>query len=94
MTDTPDGGHGDGRKAPPELPKALVDLARPVIVGTALWAVALVVALLLQHAAGTDTGWWPATATAGFGLGLIGLSIMTWQRRASRRGSRGAQRGL
>lgn len=89
MTDTQ-----DARKAPPELPKPLVDLAPPVIIGSGLWLVALVVVLVLENVAGADTGFWPATALAGFGLGLLGLAIVAWQRRASRNGSKGAQRGL
>ncbi|MGH3433359.1 MAG: DUF2530 domain-containing protein [Thermocrispum sp.] len=90
MTETPDGGP----KAPPELPKALVDLVPPVVVGTVLWSVALGVTLLVRYAAGEDAGVWPATAIAGIGLGLLGLAIVGWQRRASRRGARGAQRGI
>lgn len=86
MTDTP--------QAPPELPKSLVDLAPPVIIGTTLWAVALAVVLVLRYAGGVDVGFWPPTTIAGFGLGLIGLAIVGWQRRASRSGAKGAQRGL
>lgn len=84
----------DARKAPPELPKPLVDLAPPVIIGTALWAVVLAVSLLLENAADVDTGFWLTTAVAGFGLGFVGLAIIAWQRRASRNGAKGAQRGL
>ena len=84
----------DARKAPPELPKPLVDLAPPVIIGTTLWAIVLAVALVLENAADVDAGFWPETALAGFGLGFVGLAIIAWQRRASRNGTRGAQRGL
>lgn len=78
---------------PPDLPDRLVDLRLAVVIGTGIWALVLVVSLLLQ-AADRDAGIWPSTAAAGFGLGLLGLTIIAWQRRASRRGSRGAQRGL
>jgi hypothetical protein len=81
-------------QAPPELPRQLVDLAPPVIIGTAVWALALAVVLVLQYGLDADVGFWPPTAIAGFGLGLLGLAIVGWQRKASRRGSRGAQRGL
>lgn len=91
MTDTPD---ASGPQAPPELPKALVDLAPPVIVGTIGWVVALGVTLGLRYGAEVEVGPWPATAIAGFGLGLLGLAIISWQRRASRRGTKGAQLGL
>lgn len=82
------------RKNPPELPKHLVDLAPAVIVGTLVWAVVFGASLLLEHLFGRDVGSVPRTALAGCALGLLGLSIVGWQRRASRRGSRGAQRGL
>jgi hypothetical protein len=84
----------DGRRTPPELPKSLVDLLPPVIIGTVLWAIALAASLLLQYVGGVDVGLWPQTALAGVALGFIGMGIVSWQRRASRRGSRGAQRGL
>lgn len=81
-------------QAPPELPKSLVDLAPPVIVGTVIWAVVLLVTLVLQFGMDRDVGFWPGTAIAGVGCGLLGLAVVGWQRRASRNGSKGAQRGL
>jgi hypothetical protein len=53
-----------------------VDAVVVVTAGTALWAVALVVLVLLhgtldRHGA----GWWVWAAVAGIGLGLIGLSM-------------------
>lgn len=91
MTGTPDDTEP---KPPPELPKPLVDLAPAVIVGTSIWALALAVLLVLQLVLDRDVGGWPNTAIAGVGLGLLGLAIVAWQRKASRGGSRGAQRGL
>ncbi|MBK1785397.1 DUF2530 domain-containing protein [Prauserella sp. ASG 168] len=71
------------------MPKALVGLWAPVIIGTAIWIIAFVVLLI----AGADSGWvW--TAVAGAGLGCLGGAIVAWQSAASRRGSRGAQRDL
>ncbi len=79
---------------PPELPKPLVDLTPAVVVGTSIWTVALVtlVALAVWFDVGADL--WIRTSIAGVGLGGVGLGIVGWQRRASRSGSRGAQRGL
>lgn len=94
MQDTPEAPATAGPQAPPDLPKPLVDLAPPVIIGTTLWALALAVVLVLQYGMDRDVGFWPSTAIAGIGCGLVGLAIVGWQRRASRRGSKGAQRGL
>lgn len=73
----------------PALPKPLVGLWAPVGVGTVLWFVAFVIMLF----AGVD-GVWLWTTLAGGGLGFVGFGIIAWQAAASRRGSRGAQRGL
>jgi Protein of unknown function (DUF2530) len=69
----PSPGARPQRKAPPPL---RVDTARVVLIGTALWAVALVVLLLLGDR--VDPVWiW--TCVAGIGLAVIGLGIMRWQ---------------
>jgi hypothetical protein len=70
----------------PELPKKLTDLTPVVIVGTAIWTVALVVLFF------TTSGLWVQTALSGFALGFVGLAIVGWQRAAARRGSKSAQR--
>jgi hypothetical protein len=70
----------------PELPKKLTDLTPVVIVGTSIWAVALVVLFF------TTSGLWVQTALSGFGLGFVGMAIIAWQRAAARRGSKSAQR--
>lgn len=64
-----------------------------VVIGTLLWAAGAVL-LGLQ-------GWAPAqhdirfwTCTAGAVLGIIGFGVFRWQRSASRRGVRGAWKGL
>jgi Flp pilus assembly protein TadB len=62
--------------------------------GTALWLVAAVVLLIARYGFDVGPPIWLWTALTGFVLGLIGLPVMVWQRRASRRGARGAQRNL
>jgi hypothetical protein len=61
------------RKAPPPL---RVDTLRVVVAGTALWAVALVVLLVLGDRVDRLWTW---TCVAGIGLALIGIGIMRWQ---------------
>jgi hypothetical protein len=61
------------RKAPPPLQ---VDTLRVVLAGTALWAVALVVLLVLGDRVDRLWTW---TCVAGIGLALIGVGIMRWQ---------------
>ncbi|MGB8403506.1 MAG: DUF2530 domain-containing protein [Mycobacterium sp.] len=74
---------------PPALPGRLLD-PRPVIVAI---AVGWLLALVLAFAVPALHDWRPVTV-AGLGVGVVGTSIFLWQRRAARRGSRGAQRGL
>jgi hypothetical protein len=74
---------------PPPLPDALVD-PRPVIAVITLgWLAAVIVAFTVQSL----QTWRPVTL-AGLGLAAFGTSVFLWQRRAARRGSRGAQTGL
>ena len=61
------------RKAPPPLQ---VDTLRVVLAGTALWAVALVVLLVLGDRVDRLWTW---TCVAGIGLAAIGVGIMFWQ---------------
>ena len=72
---------------PPPLPRRLTDPVRPVLVGAALWVVALVVLALVG-----GPGPWLWASVVGVGLGGIGLSVLWLQRRADARGSRGAQK--
>jgi len=65
-----------------------------VYVGTALWLLAVVALLIARYAFDALPPIWLWTALSGFVLGLIGIPVMAWQRRASRRGARGAQRNL
>lgn len=85
----PQGNHETVKGPPPPLPPRLLDLRGLVVAGTVVWLAVFVVLLV--------SGWdrnWQWTALAGWVLGLIGLLVMWWQRSASRRGARGAQRGL
>jgi len=70
---------GPTKQAPPPLQ---VDTARVVLVGIALWAVALVVLLLLGDRV---ERMWTWTCVAAVGLGLLGLWIMKLQGQFSRR---------
>jgi hypothetical protein len=68
------------RPAPPPL---RIDTARVVLIGTALWAVALVVLLILGDRVDRMWTW---TCVAGIGLAAIGLGIMKWQGQLGRKG--------
>jgi hypothetical protein len=80
------------QKSPPPLPDRLLALPPLVYVGTTLWFVALCVLLVGRYAFDVFPPIWLWTALWGNALGLIGFLVMTWQRHASSRGSRGAQR--
>lgn len=88
-TGTESGAQRSQAKEPPELAKHLLDAWIPAISGTCAWFVASVVLLVIGAAPV-----WIFTALAGTVLGFLGMALMFWQRSASRRGSRGAQRGL
>ncbi|OBF32159.1 hypothetical protein A5724_02025 [Mycobacterium sp. ACS1612] len=74
---------------PPALPANLLKPWPVIVVITAGWLVAVVLAFTVSDL----HGWRPYTI-AGLGVGALGTSIVLWQRRAVRRGSRGAQTGL
>jgi Protein of unknown function (DUF2530) len=79
----------DDEPQPPPLPDALTD-PRPVIaVCTLGWLVAVILAFTVPSL----ESWRPITV-AGLGLAAFGTSVFLWQRRAARRGVRGAQTGL
>jgi hypothetical protein len=80
---------GDDAPEPPPLPTALLR-PWPVIVAIgAGWLIAFVLAFTVS-----DLHDWRPVTVAGLGVGALGTSIFLWQRRAVRRGSRGAQTGL
>jgi len=63
----------------------------PAIVGgTVLWALAFLYFLIFD--VGNEVWLW--SCFAGMTLGIMGYGVFAWQRRASRRGSKGAQRGV
>jgi hypothetical protein len=74
---------------PPALPAILLKPWPVIVVITAGWLVAVVLAFTVSGLA----DWRPYTV-AGLAVGALGTSIMLWQQRAVRRGSRGAQSGL
>lgn len=76
---------------PPALPTVKAGLAHVVVPGTALWFVGFVVLLFfIGDLRAHDAMIWLWTFLAGWVLGLIGLAIYFWQRRAARRGTRGS----
>jgi len=90
-----DSGEVTGSLRPtPELPKRLTDLTPVVMIGTGVWGVALVVMFVIQLSSDGGPTTWLWTCLAGFVLGFLGLAIIAWQRAASRRGAKGAQRGI
>lgn len=76
---------------PPPLPPVRAGLAHIVIPSTAVWFLGFVVLLLfIPQLRAHDAMVWLWTFLTGGVLGLIGLTIYFWQRRAARRGTRGA----
>lgn len=67
------------RPAPPPLK---VDTTRVVLIGTGLWAVALVVLLILGDRVDRMWTW---TCVAAIVLAVIGLGIMKWQGQLGRK---------
>lgn len=54
-----------------------VPTRRLVLAGTALWAVALLVTLVVPGLHEGDRSWWPWTCVAGIGLGGLGLAYLS-----------------
>ncbi|CRK61316.1 hypothetical protein [Alloactinosynnema sp. L-07] len=75
-------------RPPPPLPARLLALAPIVYVGTGVWVLAGVVLLV----ADTIPRVWLWTSVSGATLGILGILLILWQRRAARRGSKGAQK--
>jgi hypothetical protein len=80
---------GDDASVPPPLPAALLQPWPVIVTIAAGWLVAVALAFTVPGL----HDWRPVTL-AGLGVGVLGTSIFLWQRRAVRRGSRGAQSGL
>jgi hypothetical protein len=79
----------EAQPQPPALPAVLLEPWPVIVVIATGWLIAAVLAFAVPAL----TEWRPI-AIAGLGVGLLGTSIFLSQRRAVRRGSRGAQRGL
>lgn len=73
----------------PALPRRLADPTPVVLAGTMLWFAGVV---LFGVTALHSVQFW--TCVAGSLLGITGYGVFRWQRSASRRGSRGAWKGL
>ena len=58
-----------GEAAPVDAPG--VSTRAVVVVGTALWAVALVITLVVPSLHTGERSWWPWTCVTGIGLGLF-----------------------
>lgn len=80
------------QKSPPPLPDRLLALSPLVYVGTGAWFVAVCVLLVGRYVFDVFPPIWLWTALVGTVLGFIGFPVMAWQRRANRRGSKGAQK--
>ncbi|MUL85824.1 MULTISPECIES: DUF2530 domain-containing protein [unclassified Mycolicibacterium] len=74
---------------PPALPAALLEPWPVILVIAAGWLIATILSFTVSGL----QDWRPFTL-AGLAIGVLGTSIFLIQRRAVRRGSRGAQSGL
>lgn len=81
--------NADDEPEVPALPAALLKQWPVIVTIAAGWLVAVVLAFTVPAL----HDWRPVTV-AGLGVGVLGTSIFLLQRRAARRGSRGAQQGL
>lgn len=74
---------------PPALPAALLEPWPVIMVIAGAWLIATILAFTV-----TGLEHWRPYTVAGLAIGVLGTSIFLMQRRAVRRGSRGAQSGL
>ncbi len=86
--------YAPGMLDPPPPPRRLVEMSWVVGAGTALWVVAGVVLLVAHLRFGRPLDVWFSACVVGVLLGAIGYTLFRWQRRAARRGTRGAQPGV
>lgn len=77
----------------PVLPRDLAEPTPVVLAGTVLWIASFVTfGVLGWLSGGVGVEFW--TCLVGAVLGMVGFGVFRWQRSASRRGSRGAWKGL
>ncbi|KLO31748.1 membrane protein [Mycolicibacter heraklionensis] len=74
---------------PPPLPTALLRVWPVIRAGVAGFCCATIAAFTVPALEG-----WRPVSVAGLGVGMVGTTIFLVQRRAARRGARGAQTGL
>ena len=77
---------------PPPLPRRLTDPVPAVLAGSAVWAAVVVVLGVLAATGVRPLDVWFTAALVGVGLGAVGLGVLALQRRALRRGVKGAQK--
>ena len=77
---------------PPPLPKRLTDPVPVILVGSVVWAAVAVVLGVLAATGVRPLDVWFAATLVGVGLGVVGLAVLALQRRALRRGVKGAQK--
>ena len=77
---------------PPPLAAQLTDPVPVLFVGTGVWLAGLVVLGVLALTGARPVDAWLGACVVGVALGALGLVVITLQRRANRRGSKGAQR--
>ena len=77
---------------PPPLPRRVTDPVPVILTGSAVWLVALVVLGVLALTGTRAADVWLWACVVGVGLGVVGLGVLTLQRRANARGARGAQK--
>ncbi|GLZ45575.1 hypothetical protein Acsp06_17600 [Actinomycetospora sp. NBRC 106375] len=77
---------------PPPLPRRLTDPVPVVLVGSGIWLAVAVVLGVLALTGVRPLDVWFAAALVGVALGAVGLLVLGLQRRAVRRGVKGAQK--
>lgn len=70
-TPRPSPGSGASASLAPQYPPMPVRSVTVIVVGTAVWAVALLVTLVVPSLHEGGRSWWPWTCVAGLALGVI-----------------------
>jgi membrane associated rhomboid family serine protease len=80
--------HPQSPRRPPPLPSRLLALGPVVHIITGAWFLAAVILLIADSVPRV----WLWTAVSGTALGMVGVLLILWQRRAAIRGAKGAQK--